>query len=312
MHSWDPERESPERYDAARCEGLIRRALARSDVDLAIRTVSPWVMTCQVAARSRAGWVSLVGDAAPRFPPTGGLGLTPGVQDAHNLAWKLAAVLEGSAPAALLDTYEAERRPVAQYNAEQSLQNAVRLLEVPRALGFSDDPETARRNFAESLADQSRRREVTAVIEHQAEHFDMLGLQLGFAYERGALLPDGGEQPAVANPVRDFVPSIHPAARLPHGWLSDRSGRRSTLDLIRLARLTLLVGPDGRAWLEAVRLIHPRLECLRMEIDKGDRNDWWTAVAGMHADGALLVRPDQHIAFRARGAVADPGKALQR
>jgi 2,4-dichlorophenol 6-monooxygenase len=230
---------------------------------------------------------------------------------AHNLAWKLAAVLDGSAPPGLLDTYQSERRPVAQYNAEQSLQNAMRLLEVPRALGFSDDPEAARRNFAATLGDQNRRREVAAAIAHQAEHFDMLGLQLGFSYEAGALTPDGSEKAVVANPVREFLPSSRPGARLPHGWLSDRTGRRSTLDLIRLDRLTLLVGPDGRAWLEAARMIHPWLECRRMGIDREDRNDWWTTVAGMQADGALLVRPDQHIAFRARGAVTDAVAVLQ-
>ncbi len=312
MHSWDPERESPESYGAARCEALVRRALADSEVDLAIRAVSPWVMTCQVAERYRDGRMFLVGDAAHRFPPTGGLGLNTGVQDAHNLAWKLAAVLAGSAPAALLDTYQTERRPVAQYNAEQSLQNAMRLLEVPRALGFSEDPEASRRSFAEILGDANRRREVAAAIQHQAEHFDMLGLQLGFSYAQGALLTDGGEPPAVANPVRQFVPSSRPGARLPHGWLPDHTGRRSTLDLIRLDRLTLLVGPDGGAWLAAAPAVEPALECVRIAVDAADPNDWWTSVAGMRAGGALLVRPDQHVAFRSRSAVAEPRAALQR
>jgi 2,4-dichlorophenol 6-monooxygenase len=318
MHSVDAERESPERYDAARCEALVRRALAAPDVELAIRTVSPWVMTCQVAERYRDGRVFLVGDAAHRFPPTGGLGLNTGVQDAHNLAWKLAAVLAGSAPAALLDTYQSERRPVAQYNAERSLQNAMRLLEVPRALGYSDDPDVARRNFVEILGDAHRRRAVAGVIASQAEHFDMLGLQLGFSYDRGALLPDQTParpelvEGAVANPVRQFVPSSRPGARLPHGWLPDRTGRRSTLDLIRLDRLTLLVGPDGDAWLEAARAVQPTLECVRIAADLADPNDWWTSIAGMLADGALLVRPDQHIAFRSRGAAADPKAILSR
>src|SRR5262249_41378686 len=125
MHTWDPEREAAERYDVPACEALVRRALARSDVGLTIRTISSWTMTCPVAERYRGGRVFLIGDSAHRFPPTGGLGLNTGVQDAHNLVWKLAAVEAGWAPATLLETYESERQPVARYNAEQSLQNAL-------------------------------------------------------------------------------------------------------------------------------------------------------------------------------------------
>lgn len=309
MHSFDPEREAAASYDAARCEALVRRAIDSKDVELAIRTVSTWVMSCQVAERYREGHTFLVGDAAHRFPPTGGLGLNTGVQDAHNLAWKLAAVLADRAPAALLDTYQTERQPVAQYNADQSLQNAMRLFEVPQALGFSDDPAQARRNFAEVLGDSGRRGALTAAIANQAEHFDMLGLQLGYAYEHGALLPDGSEKPAPANPVRDFVPSSRPGARLPHGWLP---GQRSTLDLIALDRLTLLVGPNGDAWIDALQAVEPELACVRIGIDVADPNDWWSATAGMQPDGALLVRPDQHVAFRSRTAVNGPETALRR
>ena len=312
MHAWDPDRESSEHYDTARCEALVRRALARPDIGLAIRTISAWVMTCQVAERYREGRVFLVGDAAHRFPPTGGLGLNTGVQDAHNLAWKLAVVVAGTAPATLLDTYQSERRPVGQYNAEQSLRNAMRLLEVPRALGFSDDPHAARRGFQAVLADARRRREVATAIANQAEHFDMLGLQLGFAYEQGALLADGSERPVTVNPVREFVPSSRPGARLPHAWLPDRTSRRSTLDLIRLDRLTLLAGPDGGAWSEAAPGVQPALACVRVGVDVADSNDWWASIADMRPGGALLVRPDQHIAFRSRGGVADPRAVLRR
>ena len=195
---------------SARSGGVLREALECDDVEFAIRTISPWAMSCQVAERYRDGRVFLVGDAAHRFPPTGGLGLNTGVQDVHNLAWKLAAVLSGTAAPALLDTYETERRPVAQYNADQSLQNAMRLFEVPQALGLSDDAQVSRRCFAETIADPARRREVAAAIEHQAEHFDMLGLQLGFSYEAGAIVPDGsvGGCPRIpcANSCRRAVP----------------------------------------------------------------------------------------------------------
>jgi len=310
MHSWDPERESADRYDAARCEALVRHALAPADVELAIRTISPWTMTCQVAERYGHGRVFLVGDSAHRFPPTGGLGLNTGVQDAHNLAWKLAAVEAGWASPALLDTYELERQPVARYNADQSLQNALRLVEVPQALGFSDDAELSRRHFAETIAAAAGRRGVAEAIARQAEHFDMLGLQLGFAYEQGAVVPDGTDKPAVANPVRELMPTSRPGARLPHGWL-ERGGRRlSSLDLISLDAFTLLAGPDGSKWMEATVPGDVPLRRLQVGRDCADPSGWWATVAEMSAAGALLVRPDQHVVFRSRDGVGDPRSAI--
>lgn len=310
MHAWDPEQESAGSYDAARCEALVRRALARNDVDLAIRTISTWTMSCQVAERYRAGRVFLIGDSAHRFPATGGLGLNTGIQDVHNLAWKLAAVEAGWVSPSLLDTYEIERQPVARYNADQSLRNAMRLLEVPEALGFSDDAEVARKRFAETIADAGQRRAVAAAIDRQAEHFDLLGLQLGFAYEAGAVVSDGTDKPAAVNPVRDFIPASRPGSRLPHGWV-ERDGRRiSTLDLVGLDRFTLLVGPQGRAWVEAAGRVGLPIRCVQLGSEVGDPAGWWTAVAEMEASGALLVRPDQHVAFRSRRAAVDARAAL--
>ncbi|MCW5893003.1 MAG: FAD-dependent monooxygenase [bacterium] len=306
------EDESPAGYDAARCEALVRRALLRPDVGLRVRTTSAWTMSCQVAERYGDGRIFLAGDAAHRFPPTGGLGLNTGVQDAHNLAWKLAAVLAGSASPALLATYETERRPVAQYNAEQSLRNAMRMMEVPQALGFDPDPAEAQRAYAAVLADPARRAEVAAAIANQAEHFDMLGLQLGYAYTDGALAPDGTPPPAADDPVRTFVPSTRPGARLAHGWIDDGGGtRRSTLDLVAVGRPTLLVGPAGDAWIAAARGLDPAPACVRIGVDVADANAWWTRVAGLAPDGALLVRPDQHVAWRALRGVSEPAAALR-
>ena len=157
MHAYDPDVEDAASYTPARCEQLVRAALADPGVDLDIVTIATWTMTAQVAARYRDGRVFLVGDAAHRFPPTGGLGLNTGVQDAHNLAWKLAAVERGDAGPDLLDSYERERRPVAQRNAEVSLANALKLIEVPIALGADPDPEVFRANMFATLADADGR-----------------------------------------------------------------------------------------------------------------------------------------------------------
>ena len=124
--AWDTERSSIESYSEERCREILRRAIGL-DVKTEIRSVRPWTMTAQVAARYREGRVLVAGDAAHRFPPTGGFGMNTGVQDAHNLAWKLAAVLGGQAGPQLLDSYESERRPVGQGNCDWSARNAMGL-----------------------------------------------------------------------------------------------------------------------------------------------------------------------------------------
>ena len=296
MHAFDAERESLADYGAARCTEIVRRAMGDARAVIPIRTISTWHMTAQVAARYRERRVFLAGDAAHRFPPTGGLGLNTGVQDAHNLVWKLAAVEAGWAPPSLLDSYEAERQPVARENADVSLRNAARLLEVTQALATEDDGGRAAR--------------VSAAIANQAEHFDMLGLQLGFHYERGAVVADGTPPPAVANPVRDFVPTGRPGARLPHAWID---GARSTLDLVPHDRFALVTGAAGDAWRAAAAAIEtPPLAHVAIGRDVPDRDGAWAAALGIERDGALLVRPDQHVAWRAARGSADPPAALSR
>ncbi|HVM98427.1 MAG TPA: FAD-dependent monooxygenase [Candidatus Acidoferrales bacterium] len=311
MHAWDPDNESVENYDFQRCERIVRRAIATDDVKLTIRTVGPWMMTSQVAERYRAGRIFLAGDSAHRFPPTGGLGLNTGVQDAHNLVWKIAAVEEGWAGPELFDTYEQERQPTARYNAEQSFQNAVRLLEVPQAMGTNDTPERARENFAAMLADPARRSEVSAAINNQAEHFDMLGLQLGYSYEAGAVASDGTEEKRPANPVRELIPSGRPGSRLPHAWVGVDQCRISTLDLVESDGLTLIIGRNGSTWMSAAQRLRLPIRTLQIGKEIDDPTDWWTQVVEMKSDGALLVRPDQHIAYRSKSAAAKPSAALR-
>lgn len=309
MHAFDPETEPADRFDAGRCEALVRGALAGGgDLPIRILASAPWLMTSQIAERYRDGRIFLAGDAAHRFPPTGGLGLNTGVQDAHNLAWKIVAVEKGWGGPELLDTYEIERRPVASYNAEQSLANAFRLMEVPQAMGTAAEPAAARRSFDEMLGDPARRAEVSAAIAGQAEHFDMLGLQLGYCYSGPAVTGDGTSAPVVGNPVREFVPSARPGSRLPHGWIATGGERISTLDLIQGDGLTLLAG-DG-AWREAAHALDIPVHIVEWGRDVADVHGWWSKVAEMGEGGALLVRPDQHVAARFARAPQDRRHAL--
>ena len=139
----------------------------------------------------------------------------------------------------------------------------------------------------------------------------MLGLQLGFSYEAGALVADGSEKPAVANPVRDFVPTSRPGSRVPHAWVERMGERVSTLDLVPYAGMTVLAGPTGGAWADAIAEIGDvPIRCLVAGRDFADPEKHWASVCEIDADGALLVRPDQHVAWRARSAPRDPGAAL--
>ncbi|MGC2274688.1 MAG: FAD-dependent monooxygenase [Candidatus Binatus sp.] len=295
MKPWDPDTESAADYSPAVCADIVGRAIGTDDFPFTIRTVRTWTMTAQIAERYRERRIFLVGDSAHRFPPTGGLGLNTGVQDAHNLVWKIAAVEAGWAPDAILDTYEAERRPVAQRNNDVSLQNAMRMGEVYQAMATPDTTDDGLR----------------AAIANQAEHFDMLGLQLGFIYESGAIVADSNEKPAHRSSVRDYVPTAFPGARVPHAWVTRAGVRISTLDLFAYNRFTLVTGPAGQKWIEAVRSPVP-IDCVVVGRDIVDENGDWMKLLGIDDDGALLVRPDQHVAWRSQHFVTDTTAALSR
>lgn len=307
---------------------IVADAIGDPNADFRITSVGNWNMSAQVADRYRSGRVFLAGDAAHRFPPSGGLGMNTGIQDAHNLAWKLAAVHKEEAGLELLHTYETERRSVAQDNCDQSVRNAMRMMEVDMVLGVSTmmsvDPGPLARDEklvidygmdGDGEEAVEKRRAVKAVIQAQAEHFDFAGLDLGFRYEEGAVVPDGTEAPP--HDVRVYTPSARPGSRLPHVWLSHLGRRTSTLDIAEPGRFTLMTGTSGTAWIEATHQIVRRF---RMNIaaivvaDPAspatpgafiDTDGAWACVRGTDDDGALLVRPDGHVAWRSPGGAAD-------
>jgi 2,4-dichlorophenol 6-monooxygenase len=316
---------TPEDFTGEICSGLLRKAIGSDATSFEIDSIGSWNMSAQVAARFQQGRVFLAGDCAHRFPPTGGLGLNTGIQDAHNLAWKLAAVLKGEAHPRLLDSYEVERRPVAGRNCEQSMSNAMNMAEVERAIGVSTrapvDPAAGSTTTSPALdlgldgdsdAAVHKRRNVADTIAAQIEHFDFLGLDLGFRYEGPAILGDGAVPRS--GDVRRYVPSTDPGVRLPHIWLQRDDDRVSSIDLVAGA-FGLLAGRDARAWAEAARAAARGPEgWLRvLQIDSDGLTDpagQWEKVFGLTADRALLVRPDGHVAWRSPKEAPDPAAAL--
>jgi hypothetical protein len=192
-----------------RCVALVRSAVGVPDLAIEIEDVATWKATAECADAYRKGRVFLAGDAAHVVPPTGGFGGNPGVQDAANLAWKLAMVLKGEADEALLDSYEAERRPVGQLTVEQAYARYIRRV-TPEEIG-PDTPEL----------------------------IDELTMEIGQFYRSDAVADGRREdEPACLHPDQTRG---HPGARVPHAWLEDG---RSTLDLAVNAPVWL-AGPDA-------------------------------------------------------------------
>ncbi len=288
MHPWDPEDEPVEAFTPERCSAMVRSAIAVPEIEFEILASSTWHMSAQIAESYRRGRTFLVGDAAHRFPPTGGLGLNTGVADVHNLIWKLAAVEAAWASVGVLDTYEAERRPVARFNCDQSLHNAFKLTEIPIAFGFTSDVDQAVQAMHDTLADPVRRAGVETAIANQAIHFDLLGLQLGHTYDGPLVIDDGSIPVPLDEPARDYVPSTRPGGRLPHAWIGEAT---STLDLVDPLAPTVLTRSGS---------LLPPLDPAVPSVVRAVPAAVWDDTFELDADICLVVRPDQHIAFRGR------------
>jgi len=299
--------------------------------DYRIRSTGIWTMTSQLADQFRRGRLLLIGDAAHRFPHTGGFGLNSGVQDAHNLAWKLAAVLRSGASDSLLDTYETERRPVVARFAEQSTNNHFTLDHVTEPLGITNRslhqatelagklrlkwvPDRIVAAIADALtyAQTSRtksllrrgargrrlRQHITDAVPGQEEHFVASGLEFGYAYTSSLIDTSEGRCPD--SDVAFYRPTTHPGARLPHAFITTPDGSQvSTHDVLAKTGLTLFTA-DPQGWsacLSGITMTVP-VAVVRLSAASKDEGDALIELFEVGDRGAVVARPDGHVVWR--------------
>lgn len=256
MMARDPETQPDEIFTKEHCIELVRAALGDDNVSFEFKHRWFFQPTAMVADAFRVGRVFLAGDAAHLATPFGALGMNCGIADAYNLAWKLAGVIQGWASDPLLDTYEAERRPVALATSNASILREDISAGPPRAA------------FA--------------------------GVTLGYGYESAAVVPDGTQPPDVPDPIHDYVPTARPGHRAPHIHIKHDGHQISTLDLFGDAFVLLV---DGHA----PSAIETDVPLRSHSISSPD----WRTLYGIEPGGAVLVRPDGHIAWRAANRVGD-------
>jgi 2,4-dichlorophenol 6-monooxygenase len=301
----------------------MREALGIADFNPTIHHKAEWWMETVLAEEFRAGRVFLVGDAAHRVPPTGGLGLNTAIQDAYNLCWKIAAVLAGRAGDGLLDSYHAERRAVAANNIDTAVRAAKNLEKMGSSLGVSPDKSVeenraALRLFWEDRPGSAERRQAfSTYIGQRTIEYRQHNTDFGYTYDSAAIVSDGTPSPVPLDSVRLYEPNTRPGHPLPHAWVL-RAGERIALgSLVHNGHFALIAGENGQAWVTAAEKLSAErgipLRAARVGVDEGDLADIrlaWLKNRKITPKGAVLVRPDGYIAFRSIHAVEDPYATL--
>lgn len=306
--------------DHSRALERIRLLVGDPDLEADIEWVSPWYVNQALATTYSRGRVFCGGDAVHRHPPSSGLGSNTCIQDAFNLAWKLAYVIRGWAAPDLLDSYSVERAPVGAQivaRANQSRFEYAPLRDAFSAGDESDDPVAAgiAKLRARTPEGAEAREALRSALDLKSFEFNAQGVELNQRYASTAVVPDpdAGEETWDRDPQLYLQATTRPGAKIPHTWLVDRRGNRvSTLDVTGKGRISVITGLSGQAWVTAVNELD--LPFLRIVvIDEPDHQDlygYWAKVRETDEAGALLVRPDGYVAWRHTGAVHDPAVAI--
>lgn len=264
------------RLQNADIPALVRRFMGR-DIDYRIEDKSLWIRKRTVADRFMDARVFLAGDAAHAHPPNGGLGMNTGIQDAFDLGWKLAAVLQGWGGPALLESYDDERRPASARAAEVSFKNYHRLVSAAQR---------AEINAATPEGDAARRAIGEGLVQENEKTWQPIGVHLGYIYDPSPIVvPDGSAKPE--DDTFGYRPTAFPGARAPHVWLDEG---RSILDLFGDGFVLLKFADVATEALEHAA----KTRGVPLRIHRVDHD----GAAALYERPLVLVRPDGHVAWR--------------
>lgn len=312
--------------DEAHAKKVVRDLVGVQDLDVTVKQVSTWTVNNMYATTMSNGRVFCMGDATHRHPPSNGLGSNTSIQDAFNLAWKLAFVLKGQASEKLLDTYTTERAPVAKQIVTRANKSIEEFGPIFKALGLLDsiDPVKMQQNMdgrcRDTPAAEEQRSAIRKAIAAKVYEFDAHGVEMNQRYRSDAIVTDGQPEPAFAkDPELHFQQTTWPGARLPHAWVFSGDGKKaSTLDLSGHGRFTVLTGIGGQGWLEAAKVVGHELGVDIAAHAIGARQHWddftgdWAGLSEVRDSGIVLVRPDHHVCWRSQALSADPVADLRR
>ncbi|ESZ97364.1 hypothetical protein SBOR_2248 [Sclerotinia borealis F-4128] len=303
----------------------IKDMIGDDSIPVEILGVSKWLINETVAEYYSDGNIFCLGDAVHRHPPLNGLGSNTCIQDAYNLAWKIAYALKGKANGGILDSYNVERQPVGQSIITRANQGLRDHGPVWEALGMMDPSiETRRKHFAElseaTPQGAARRARFQTAIEGTAREFHGVGIEMNQRYESSAVYSSNEKpRPSLpADPVLDHEITTYPGSRLPHAWLNTKvPGKQfSTIDLAGHGRFCLLTGIGGEKWRPAAA---KAAEILGLEINVysiGWRQDYedvyfdWARRREVGESGCVLVRPDRFVAWRSMEMMNMPNEKL--
>jgi len=291
----------------------IKKLVGDPSIDIKVTGQSVWYVNEEYAETYSKGRVFCMGDAVHRHPPSSGLGSNTCVQDAFNLAWKLAYVLKGYAGSKLLETYTAERAPIGKAvveKANRSRRDYAPLKEVlwPKNSGYTLEDVLAKieSNDVESV---STRHQLMTAIALKNREFNAQGVEMNIIHSSSAVLCDENER-IKPEELDELVAlrSTVPGCKIPHVWLVNPDGEKiSTLDIVGKGKFTLLTGQAGTSWLQAAAQLN--IEFIDVKLVGSapyfDPYFSWAKIRNTHEAGAILVRPDGVIAWRHADEVSE-------
>ena len=321
---YDINEPAPE-VDDALATKVARQLVGDPELEIELLSANTWTVNDAYATSMQKGRVFIMGDAAHRHPPSNGLGSNTSIQDAFNLSWKLAAVLNGNASEALLDSYTIERAPIAKQIVTRANQSIGEFGPIFEALGMTGGTDVEKiKASMDARCDsgsggEAQREALRHAIAFKKYEFDAHGVEMNQRYTSDAIVHDGQPEPAFDRDKELYYhPTTWPGARLPHVWVFEHEtgAQVSTLDLCGKGGFTLLTGIGGEGWCAAAQAVAKSLGVdLRCHVI-GPRQAYvdhvgdWARACEVSDTGCILVRPDQHVAWRSDTIVDDPHAKL--